>query len=420
MEKINTVKGTHDLFGEDQTEYDRIIKIFENYCKIFDYQKISTPIIEYSKVFQKTLGSTTDIVSKEMYSFEDISGDKITLRPEGTAPVTRAIISNSLNEQINQKFYYYGPMFRRERPQAGRLRQFHQFGVEIINSDSIFSDLENILVAEKILKKLEIRDMVHLQINTLGTLDCRKRFTVDLTKYFNKFRSDLSTYSKIRLEKNVMRILDSKDEKDKILAREAPKILNYLDKKSLQNYENIKFKLEELNINFSENINLVRGLDYYNHTAFEYVLKNKSGQNTILAGGRYDGLSKLIGGKEMSGVGWAAGIERIKMLVNSVNKIEEKNKISIFSTDEKLNIETLRVANQLSLISNIRLHCFFTGSLKKKMSKADKIFSNYALILGEEEFSQKYVILKDLQSGDQKKIHLENIFDHIKELFSET
>ena len=420
MEKINTVKGTHDLFGEDQIEYDRIIKIFENYCKIFDYHKISTPSIEYSKVFQKALGSTTDIVSKEMYSFEDIGGDKITLRPEGTAPVTRAIISNSLNEQINQKFYYYGPMFRRERPQAGRLRQFHQFGVEIINSDSIFSDVENILVAEKILKKLKIRDMVHLEINTLGTLDCRKRFKVDLTKYFDKFRSDLSPYSKIRLEKNVMRILDSKDEKDKILARDAPKILSYLDKESYKNYENIKFKLDELNINFNENINLVRGLDYYNHTAFEYVLNNKSSQNTILAGGRYDGLSSLMGGKKMPGVGWAAGIERIKMLVKNVKKIQQKNKISIFSTNEKLNIETLRVADHLSSISNIRLHCFFTGSLKKKMSKADKIFSNYALILGEEEFLQKHVILKDLQTGDQKKIHLENIFDHIKKLVSET
>ena len=413
MEKIRTVRGTHDIFGDTQLEHDRIIGIFENICNSFDYQKISTPIIEYSKVFSKTLGDATDIVSKEMYSFEDIGGDKITLRPEGTAPITRAIISNSLTEITNQKFYYFGPMFRRERPQAGRLRQFHQFGVEIINNDSIFADIENILVAEKILKKLKIREEVSLQINTLGTFENRNKFKLDLKKYFYKYKNDLSPESKIRLEMNVMRILDSKDQMDKKIAHNAPKLLKYLDRESLLTYNKFKTSLTELKIKFKENSNLVRGLDYYNNVAFEYVLKDKTSQNTILAGGRYDGLSSLIGGKDMAGVGWAAGVERIKMIIKHTSNKKIIKIISIFASEEKLNLEVLRMAENLSDIKGLKIHCIFRGSLKRKMIKANKVFSDYVILFGEEEFTQKRIVLKDLSSGEQQIISLDKTFEYI-------
>ena len=233
MNKLRTIKGTHDLLNEDSEIMDKIIQISQEVCKIFNFKKISTPIIEFSEVFEKTLGKSTDVVRKEMYTFVDQSGESITLRPEGTAPSARAILSNSLYENISQKFFYYGPMFRREKPQAGRLRQFHQFGLELFNQSSFFSDIEVILIAERILESLKVRKMLKLEINTLGTNESRYKYKETLKNFFLKYKSDLSEESQIRLDINPLRILDSKNSLDKKIVKDAPKIFSSLDKDSI-------------------------------------------------------------------------------------------------------------------------------------------------------------------------------------------
>ena len=240
MEKLKTVKGTHDLLDEDFQIIDKVIEISEEVSRSFNFEKISTPILESSKLFSKTLGKASDIVQKEMYTFIDQSNESITLRPEGTAAVARALINNSLYEKISQKYFYNGPMFRRERPQAGRLRQFHQFGVESFNQDSFFCDLEIIILAKKILKLLGIDNELELQLNTLGTFEERLKYREKLITFFLKYENDLSDESKIRLKVNPLRILDSKDLGDKKISSNAPKIIKSLDNESLTFYENIK------------------------------------------------------------------------------------------------------------------------------------------------------------------------------------
>ena len=332
MEKLNTIKGTKDLFEKDLSYHNEIIANAEKISRCLNYERIVTPIIESTNVFVRTLGKTSDIISKEMYTFIDQGKDEITLRPEGTAAVARALISNSLYENTCQKYYYFGPMFRREKPQSGRLRQFNQFGLEYFNQDNFLSDTEVIFIANKLIESLNINDQVVLQINTLGNRVSRETYKENLKKYFLKYKQDLSHDSKVRLEMNVLRILDSKDSKDKEIALGAPIIMDYLDLESKTFYENLKNSLKELNIKFNENNNLVRGLDYYNHTAFEFVTKSEKRQNTIIAGGRYNGLVKSLGGKDICGVGWAAGIERISSLLEDKLFRQKKKIISIIST----------------------------------------------------------------------------------------
>ncbi len=413
MNKLRTIKGTHDLLNEDSEIMDKIIQISQEVCKIFNFKKISTPIIEFSEVFEKTLGKSTDVVRKEMYTFVDQSGESITLRPEGTAPSARAILSNSLYENISQKFFYYGPMFRREKPQAGRLRQFHQFGLELFNQSSFFSDIEVILIAERILESLKVRKMLKLEINTLGTNESRYKYKETLKNFFLKYKSDLSEESQIRLDINPLRILDSKNSLDKKIVKDAPKIFSSLDKDSIFFYENFKKGLDHLNIEYIENPKLVRGLDYYTHVAFEFTSSHKGAQNAVLAGGRYDGLVNLLGGKNICGVGWAAGIERLSNLINRNIFLEKKKIISIFATVEELNFEVLKVLGCLESLKNISLHFLKDGSLKKKLLKANKLNSLACIIFGEDEFDQGKFIWKDFLSGKQELIDINSFQDFL-------
>ena len=415
MEKIKTVKGTHDLFDEDSQIHDLVIKVAELICCSFNYQKMTTPIIEKSNVFQKTLGESSDVISKEMYTFLDIGGESITLRPEGTAPITRAIISNSLHERINQRFYYFGPMFRRERPQSGRLRQFYQFGIEVFNDNSFYADAETLLLSTKIIKNLGLENNLRLEINSLGNKKSRDDYKKCLADYFSKYKNDLSKESLIRLKKNVLRILDSKETCDQKLIIDAPKIKDFLDNESKIFYEGLKQTLNNLKISYEENQNLVRGLDYYDHTIFEFVGDTDSRQNTLIAGGRFNGLSEMLGGKNLPGVGWAAGIERISLMIERNRYLKQKKIITIFAASDKNNHIVLEVLNKVSNIKNISFHTLYNGSLKKKMTKANKLNAIATLIIGDEELVNDELIFKDLSSGNQSKVNISKIKEFILE-----
>ena len=412
MIKLQTVKGTHDLLGKNSIMIDEVIDISEKISKKFNFEKISTPILEFSELFSRTLGQVSDIVEKEMYNFVDQGKENLTLRPEGTAPVARALITNSLHENVSQKFYYFGPMFRREKPQSGRLRQFHQFGLEYFNQPSFFCDLEVIYVADEIIKKLNLKDDTELQLNTLGNYQSRVKFKTKLVEFFSKYKNDLSEDSRKRLEKNPLRILDSKHKKDLLLKKNAPRIYKFLDLESEKFYEDLKSSLSEANIKYIENSNLVRGLDYYNHTAFEYVNVNGKSQNTILAGGRY-GLVKSLSKKDICGVGWALGIERILLMIKEKFILKNKNIISIFSISNELNSNLFKIIDYLKDCNNISLNIIYEGSFKKKLVKANKIKSTACIILGESEFKENKIIWKDFISGQQELIEISNLSNFI-------
>ena len=400
MQKPNTVKGTKDLFGQGVLDQNNIIDIFSRICSFLNYENISTPILEHSKTFTKTLGLSSDIISKEIYNFVDQGGDHLVLRPEGTAAVARAIITNSFQDKLNNKYYYSGPMFRRERPQSGRLRQFHQVGLEVFDSRNSYNDVEIILIAEKFLESLGIKKKVRLQVNTLGSLESRKKYIDVLVAFFKKKQNHLSNESKKKLDLNPLRILDSKEQGDKELIKEAPKLYDFLDEESKLFFRNFVDSLKALKIEFSINDYLVLGLDYYNHTTFEYITFEDKSQNAVLAGGRYDGLLKSLGGNDLSGVGWAAGIERI-LLCMEKSKLEKKI-ISCFSTSENLNLIMLGIFSKLRIGEEFSVNFIFSGSFKKKISKADKVGSVGCIIFGDEEWKNKNIVWKNLETGNQE------------------
>ncbi len=415
MQKVRKVKGTKDLFGNEILNHNFIKNQFQKVCKSFNFKQIATPILEHCEVFTKSLGLSSDIVSKEMYNFVDQGDDNLVLRPEGTAAIARAVITNAL-EQENNKLFYHGPMFRREKPQAGRLRQFHQVGVEYIGSKNFLNDLEIILLAEKFLDSLGIRNKLVLQINSLGNSISRNAYNLALNKFLQKNINFLSDTSKERLSKNPLRILDSKEPKDQELIKESPDITKHLDEESRVFFENLINGLEKLQINFKINRFLVRGLDYYNHTAFEYITTEEKSQNTVLAGGRYDGLIRSLGGGELTGVGWAAGIERIVMKLERSIKCDSK-KICFFSTNQNLDIEVLKIIKNTKFKNSIKINVINSGSLKKKFAKANKIGAYGCIIIGESEWESKKVIWKNFTTGKQELVNIDNIEEFFNKYF---
>ena len=416
MQKILTVKGTNDLFGVEILSHDKIINLFESLCKFFNFEKIATPILEHSNVFSKSLGITSDIISKEMYSFKDQGGDQLVLRPEGTAAIVRSIISNSMQDNLIHKYFYSGPMFRREKPQAGRLRQFHQIGVEFLGNHEYHLDIEVIMLAEKLMEFLGIRNKLKLEINTLGSSSSRKQYTVALKEYFNLKKTSLSDENKKRLNLNPLRILDSKNEEDRSIIQSAPKIFDFLDDESKAFFNKILSTLENLNIDFKINPFLVRGLDYYNHTTFEYITNENKSQNAVLAGGRYDGLMKSLGGKDISGVGWAAGIERICLNIQKCSNL--KKTICLLSTSENNNNDLIKILNNIIVKDSFSINLLCSGNFKKKLNKANKINSMGCIILGDKEWEDRNLIWKDFNTGKQETFSLTNINDFISNKIS--
>ena len=407
---MQPVRGTKDLFFKEQDKFTHIISIARHISSLFGYTEASTPIFEFTDVFKRTLGDFSDIVNKEMYTFEDRKGQSITLRPEFTASVMRAIISNGLYNQLPLKLFSWGPLFRYERPQKGRMRQFHQINCEYIGSPKAITDVEVISLAYKLLKKLGLENKVELEINSLGDSESREIYISSLVEYYSKYKNDLSEDSKLRFDRNPLRILDSKDDSDKKINISAPKIENYLNKTSKEFFEQVLAGLESLGISYNINHSMVRGLDYYNHTAFEFITNDLGAQGTVLAGGRYDGLLKMMGGKDYPGVGFAAGVERLAEL--SEVDISHNQVVSIIISDHSFEGLALKLCSELR-DQEIAVVIEENHNPSKAIKKALERKSSLAIYL-DDRTSESLCFVKNLNNRVEEMVGFNNLANFIK------
>ena len=406
MKTIKAVRGMNDTLPESAHLWKQVeqacAKVLQEHC----YTRIATPIVEKTDLFARSIGADTDIVGKEMYTFEDRNGDSLTLRPEGTASCVRAGVENGLFYNQQRRLWYAGPMFRHENPQKGRYRQFHQIGVESYGWGTPDMDAEVIALSANIWQTLNLK-MPELQINSLGTIDDRKRYRADLIEYLSQFKDDLDHDSQRRLTTNPLRILDSKDQGTQALLVNAPSLLEYLDSGSKQDFEQLQEYLDALNIPYTVNSKLVRGLDYYNKTVFEWVYPELGAQATVCAGGRYDQMVEQLGGQATPAFGFALGVERLIQLI--IDQEQEtsapKPKIYFMSDEGVARSKAITFANQLRQVGiSVQLHCG-AGSLKNQMKKADKSGAEFALILAEDELAKNAVAFKSLrQRVEQQNI----------------
>ena len=398
---MQPVRGTHDLLPDEFRKHDHILDIARAQTQAAGFEEMATPLMEFRSVFDRTLGETSDIVSKEMYEIHDRVGEgNIVLRPEGTASVVRAVISNGLTQNLPLKYFYQAPMFRYERPQKGRLRQFHQMGVELMGCKDPIGDVEVIVLAYNIIKALGLETRTCLEINTLGDTESRTIYRTHLVKYLNDFRDELSEDSKIRLSKNPLRILDSKDARDKEIIQNAPKFSDHLNDLSQDFFGRVLAGLKAFNIPYHHNEKLVRGLDYYCHTAFEITTTELGAQGTLLAGGRYDGLFPLMGGPLIPSVGWAGGIERFAMMIPEVP--QTRGLVMIAGVEDLLQ-PALGIADTLRQ-SGFKIELAYQTHIGKALKYANKISAIGAVILGEDEAKVGTVTFKNLDSGEQQVI----------------
>ena len=417
--KIQAIRGMNDLLPSNSEVWSEIDKTISELLLSYGYKYCRPPIVESTETFSRAIGEVTDIVEKEMYTWKDTSGDSLTLWPEGTAGVVRMMIEHNLPREGIQKVFYDGPMFRHERPQKGRYRQFHQVGAEVFGASDAKIDAELISITHSLWKKLGID--VRLEINSLGSSESRSSYKELLQKFLNKNKSRLDEDSLRRLNRNPLRILDSKNQEMAGLIAEAPKMIDHLDEESKLHFSILKNYLDSLGINYKVNPKLVRGLDYYNKTVFEWVSNDLGSQGTICGGGRYDGLVEKMGGNSTPAIGFAIGIERIALLINDLKNRIAKNKPHIYFIvlGEKSQIESMRLSKKIieALPSLIISNDISMGSIKSQMKKADKSNADFALILGEEELSNKQLSFKPLKGqGDQQLIKLEGIIQHLQEI----
>ena len=410
--KLRPVRGTHDIFGEEISKFNQILKVVSKNAKLKDFREIQTPIFEFSNLFSKPLGEHSDVVLKEMYSFEDRNNEFLTLRPEYTTPMIRAAITNNLLNDIPLKIFGIGPMFRRERPQKGRYRQFNQINFEILGTKDVLADVELISLSNIILNELLPRNKIILNINSLGDKHSLSNFKKNLGKYFNTHKKKLSNESVKKIDSNPLRILDSKLEEDIEISKSSPKIYEFLTKEAKMHYENLKKSLKLLDINFVEDFNLVRGLDYYCNTVFEFKTNSLGSQDTLLGGGRYDGLIKVLGGPDIPGIGWAAGIERIALLMESEKKINSNVHIAV--TNEKFIDYFLHLQKYLSE-NKISYYWNYKYNLKKSFTKANTSSASYIIIIGENEFNGNFYTIKNLMTGEQKELMLDQIYNFLND-----
>ena len=411
--KFTTVRGVHDSLPESFFTWRHIENIARKMFSLFNYEEINIPIFEQTSLFQRGIGTETDIVSKEMYTFEDKGGDSITLRPEATASICRAYVQHALyNKQKLNKLFFIGPMFRYERPQSGRLRQFHQIDAEAIGSKDPAIDAEMIILLMNFLKSAGLKDL-HLQINNLGDLKSREDYSVELKKFLLEKGSSLDTDIEDRIKKNPFRFLDSKNPQHQELIELAPTNENFLDTDSLEHMDSVKSYLDSSNIPFTYNQRLVRGLDYYCLTVFEITSDNLGAQNAVCGGGRYDKLVEELGGPETPAIGFAIGIERLMQLV-SESTIEESShtkypEVFIISLGTEPMSLSFKISNQLRE-NGIRTELSFDGgSMKNQMKKANRSNAKFALIIGEDELSNNSAILRNMNDSSQEEITLAGI-----------
>lgn len=404
MARLQPVRGTHDLLPEDSRRFRHITETFRKVAERYGHQEIATPIFEFTEVFSRSLGETTDVVTKEMYTFEDRSGDSITLRPEYTAGIARAFISNGLQQEVPCKFYGWGPMFRHERPQKGRLRQFHQLDVEILGVAEPQADIEVLALAHDLLTDLGLGDKVTLELNSLGDSESRTAYRATLLEFLERHESDLSEDSRTRMRKNPLRVLDSKDEGDKRIVADAPLLVDHLNAPSAAFFAAVQDGLAAIGVPFTVNPRIVRGLDYYSHTAFEFTTTALGAQGTVLAGGRYDGLVAELGGPATPGIGWASGIERLSMLIGDIPAAARP--VALVPVGEGAERAALSLAHDLRR-AGLVVDLGYKGNMGKRMKRADKINARAAVIVGEDELARGVVGLRDLDHGTQTEVALD-------------
>lgn len=403
---LQTVRGTHDLLPEAQSKHNTIVDQARSISERFGFHEMSTPIFEFSDVFKRTLGEASDIVNKEMYTFTDRNGEEITLRPEGTASIARSFISEGLSQKIPLKLFYQGPMFRYERPQKGRQRQFHQFGVELLGAPSAYADVDCLTLAYEILQSLKVTDQSRLEINSIGDTESRKSYTESLVKFFKQHQTRLSADSQKRLETNPLRILDSKDEGDQALLKDAPLISDFYNEVSKNFFNTICSTLKNVGIPFQVNPFLVRGLDYYTHCVFEFRTTALGAQDAILSGGRYDQLIETMGGPPTPGVGWAAGIERLAML--SPLTAQQTRPIAVIPVHNSVEQHAFELCYRLRA-QGFTCEIAFSGNLSKRMKRASGQNCIAAVVVGPDELARGEVMLKNFDSGEQTTVRLEDL-----------
>jgi len=393
------IRGTQDIWGEEADRHSAVVEAFDRVRRLYAFQRVETPMFESTEIFSRSIGETTDIVSKEMYTFEDRGGDSVTLRPEFTAGICRAYLSEGWQQHAPMKLATHGAAFRYERPQKGRYRQFHQVDAEIIGTDSPLADVELLVMADQLLHELRIADGVTLQLNTLGDAETRDAWRSALVAHFEARRGELSEDSLARLAKNPLRILDSKDSRDRPAADSAPDIDEFLTAEARDFFDRVTSGLDAAGVAWTRNARLVRGLDYYRHTAFEFVTDRLGAQGTVLAGGRYDGLIEALGGPPTPAVGWAAGIERLAMLLErfEASKIDAMV-VPLDADSEKASLQCLLSLRRAGIAADMA----FKGNLKKRMQRANAADAAVAVIVSAEQWSLRQVEVKSLQSGEQR------------------
>ncbi len=399
---LQPVRGTRDLIGDEQRRHAHVVDTARRVAATYGFDEWATPIFEETAVFARTLGDTSDVVTKEMYTFADRGGDSVTLRPEGTAGVCRALVTNGLTQSLPQKVFYAGPMFRYERPQKGRYRQFHQVGAELIGPSEPLADAEVVAMGWTILQALGVARDVVLELNTLGDTASREAYRAALVAYFSQHEASLSGESRERLVRNPLRILDSKDHGDRALVAGAPTIEGSLTPEAAGFWAGVRRHLEQMRVPFVVNPRIVRGLDYYSHTAFEFVTQALGAQGTVMGGGRYDGLVQQMGGPSVPAVGWAAGVDRLAMLVAPPAAPSGVAVIPMSDAEEDVALGALAALRAAGL----RAEMAYRGNLKRRMERANKSGARAALIIGSAERERGVVQLKDLATGEQHDLVL--------------
>src|SRR3954454_4743063 len=403
MTPVQPVRGTQSLLGEDADRLAAVVAAFDRVRRLYGFKRVEVPTIEQTAVFARTTGETTDVVSKEMSSFEDRGGESITLRPKFTAGICRAYLSEGWQQYAPLKVATHGSAFRYERPQKGRFREFHQLDAEIIGAGEPQADVELLSLGHQLLVELGIADGVTLELNTLGDPETRDAWRGALVDYFQSRKADLSEDSVARLERNPLRILDSKDPRDKAICADAPSVDEHLTSEAADFFAAVVAGIEAAGVPWKRNAKLVRGLDYYRHTAFEFVTDRLGAQGAVIAGGRYDGLIEALGGPHTPAVGWAAGIERLAMMIDAPEP--ERPDVAIVPLGERAEADAKRIATELRT-ARVAVDLAYRGNMKKRLSRANAVGAAYALILGDEELARGEAQLKDLATGEQRAVSL--------------
>lgn len=421
-QSIQAIRGMNDLLPEDTSVWQQVEKVLRDTVASFGYSEMRMPIVEQTNLFCRAIGEVTDVVEKEMYTFEDRSGDSLSLRPEGTAGCVRAGLEHSLIYNQEQRLWYMGPMFRHERPQKGRYRQFHQLGVEVFGLNGPDIDAEIIALTYTLWQKLGIAEHLSLELNTLGNAEERAVYKENLVKFLEAHFEDLDEDSKRRTHTNPLRVLDSKDEKVQEILKDAPALYDFLGEESRNHFEKLQKLLGSLGISFKLNPRLVRGLDYYNLTVFEWTTTALGAQGTVCGGGRYDGLVEQLGGKPTKAVGFGLGLERLMLLLTTLEKVKPLPQVDVYvgGMGEEAEIEQMGLCNDLrAALPNVKIisHCG-GANFKKIFKRADKVQAKVAVIFGEEEIKNNTLSIKDLGTGEQQSVSRSDAANAIQALLN--